>query len=165
MKIIMGKFNFKNETDFEKVKADAEALYPTIGEVHCPYFKEKIAFNAKGWRHLKFKSNQVARSREDQYARLKLLHFAPIVLQESRTVQGIYETRKFEMQNTNSRWENVLKDVTYYEFIAVMENIRVKVIIKYIIGGQKYFWSIIPYWRIDTYNSRRILHNIDHEDD
>jgi hypothetical protein len=71
------------------------------------------------------------------------------VLRESRTVQGIYETRRFEIQNINSRWENI----------------RVKVIIKQIIGGQKYFWSVIPYWRIDKDNSKRILHNIDHEDD
>ncbi len=40
----MGRFNFKDEEDFEKVKADAEAVYPTIGEIYCPYFKEKISF-------------------------------------------------------------------------------------------------------------------------
>jgi len=60
----MGKFNL-NEQDFKEVKAKAESFYETIGEVHCPYLKEKIAFNAKGLRHLKFKSDRQARSREE----------------------------------------------------------------------------------------------------
>ena len=53
----MGKFNFKDEVDFEEVKKKAEEFYSTIGEVRCPYFGEKIAFNAKGIKHLKFKSD------------------------------------------------------------------------------------------------------------
>ena len=56
----MAKFNFKDEKDFEKVSADAEAFYTTIGEVRCPYFGEKIAFNTTGFKHLKFKSDKVA---------------------------------------------------------------------------------------------------------
>jgi hypothetical protein len=161
----MGKFNFKDEDDFEKVKADAEAFYPTIGEVYCPYFKEKIAFNAKGFRHLKFKSDQVARVQKDQYTRLKLLKYVPIIIHNSRTLQGIRETRQFEIQKMNSRWEKVLKDVTTYEFIAIIENLRVKVLIKQVIGNQKYFWSVIPYWGIDKADNKRILHNMTNEDD
>jgi hypothetical protein len=160
----MGKFNLKDEHDFEKVKADAEAYYSAISEVYCPYFKEKISFNAKGLRHLKFKSDQVARTHEDQYTRLKLLRLAPMILQDSKTVQGIYETKKFEVQNMNSRWETVLKDVIFYEFIAVIENIRAKVIVKLVVGGQRHFWSIIPYWLIDKNNSKRILHNMTDDD-
>lgn len=161
----MGKFNIKDEADFEKTKADAEAFYATVGKVYCPYFKEKIAFNAKGLRHLKFKSDQVARTQEDQYTRLKLIRLAPMVLQDSKTVQGISEIRRFEMQKINSRWENVLKEVTFYEFAAVIDTVRVKVIIKCVAGGIKHFWSVIPYWRIDKQNSKRILHNLDHEND
>jgi hypothetical protein len=33
---------------FKKVKEEAESFYKQIGEIYCPYFKEKIAFNAKG---------------------------------------------------------------------------------------------------------------------
>ena len=58
-----------------------------------------------------------------------------------------------------------MKEVILYEFIAVLENVRVKVIIKEIEGGEKHFWSIIPYWDIDTINSRRILHGKDTEND
>ena len=96
----MGKFNFKNQEDFEKIKTEAEAFYATIREVFCPYFKEKIAFNVKGLKHLKFKSDRQARTNNDQYARLRLLRFAPEVLNNSHTVQGIWEIKRFEEQKT-----------------------------------------------------------------
>ena len=161
----MAKFNFKDEKDFEKVSADAEAFYTTIGKVRCPYFGEKIAFNTTGFKHLKFKSDKVARSRSEQYVRLKLLNLAPQVLTLSQTVQGIWKTKHFERIRVHSRTDTILKPVSYYEFIAVLENVRVKVIVKQVDGGQKFFWSIIPYWKIDSVNSRRILHGGELEHD
>ncbi|MFH1472931.1 MAG: hypothetical protein ABIF06_00755 [bacterium] len=161
----MGKFNFKDGSDFEKVKSDAEACYSSLGFIYCPYFSEKISFNAKGLKHLKFKEEGKARSRKDQYARLKLISLAPRVLELSKTVQGIWETKKFEIQKTHSRWEKVLKNVTFYEFIAVLDNIRLKVIVKQVYGGEKHFWSVIPFWKIDKENSKRILHSGNPEED
>lgn len=163
--LIMGKFNFKDGTDFDAVKAEAEEFYRPLSEIHCPYFGEKITFNAKGLRHLKFKSDQQARSRDEQYARLKLLHYAPEVLKKSCTVQGIWRTKKIEEQKTNSRWERIMKEVVFYEFIAVLDNVRVKVIVKEVQGGERHFWSVIPYWGIDKMNSRRVLHSGDPEHD
>jgi len=115
----MVKFNFSNN-DFIKIKDEAENFYKTIGEVNCPYLGEKIAFNIKGFKHLKFKSDRQARPYRDQYPRLKLLRLAPEVLRKSHTVQDILKVKRFEAQKTNSRWEHVLKDVTYYGFIAVL---------------------------------------------
>lgn len=160
----MGKFNFDN-TDFERIKKEAEEFYANLDSVYCPYFEGRVAFNAKGIRHLKFKSDEIARSREEQYPRLKLLHLAPEVLKLSKTVQGIWHTKCFETQKTNSRWEKNLKDVTFYEFMAVLKNVRVKIIIKEVLGGGKYFWSVIPFWGIDKTNSKRILHSGDPEHD
>ncbi|MDE2213412.1 MAG: hypothetical protein KGJ34_02690, partial [Patescibacteria group bacterium] len=99
------------------------------------------------------------RPRSEQYARLKLLYLAPQILKSSHTVQGIWRTKHFESQKTNSRWERVLKEVSYYEFVAVLDSVRVKVIIKEVVGGEKHFWSIIPFWRVDTQNGRRLLHS------
>lgn len=152
----MGKFNFNHE-EFEKVRSEAEKLYQTFDSVYCPYFSEKISFNVKGLRHLKFKSDQRARVQEDQYPRLKLLHLAPQILRKSHTLQGIWQTKQFENNNTNGQWKYLMKDMIFYEFIAVLENVRVKVIVKEVIGGEKYFWSIIPYWGIDKASSKRIL--------
>jgi len=160
----MVKFNF-NKDDFIKVKGEAENFYKTIGEIYCPFFGEKVAFDTKGLKHLKFKSDRQARPYRDQYPRLKLLCFAPEVLKKSHTVQGIWKVKRFEAQKTNSRWEHILKDVIYYEFIAVLENVRVKVIVKEVLGGEKHFWSVIPFWGIDKIARKRILHSGDLEHD
>jgi hypothetical protein len=155
----MGKFNLKNGKDFQKTKKEAELFYQEIEEVYCPYFKEKIKFNAKGLKHLKFKGDRTARSRSDQYTRLKLLFFAPEVISLSKTVQGIWDTKSFERVRVHSRTDTILKNISYYEFIAVLENTRLKVIIKQVGNGKKFFWSVIPYWKIDSKNSRRVLHS------
>lgn len=161
----MGKFNLKDEEDFEAVKTQAEEFYATINSVRCPYFQGDVAFNVKGIKHLRFKSDEVARPRQDQYPRLKLVHLAPEVLKLSRTVQGIWQTKCFETRKSHSRWNKVLKDVTFYEFVALLQNARMKVIVKEVSGGEKHFWSVFPFWRIDRVTSRRVLHSGDPEND
>ena len=160
----MGKFNFDNEK-FEKVKTEAEKLYETFDLVYCPYFTDKISFNAKGLRHLKFKSDQQARSNKDQYARLRLLYLAPKVLNKSHTLQGLWQTKQFEQYKTSGQWKYSMKEVNFYEFIAVLDNVCVKVIVKEVFGGEKHFWSIIPYWSINKIGSKRILHSGNPEHD
>ena len=119
---------------------------------------EKISFGAQGLEHLKFKRREKARPDKDQYMRFKLLHLAPEILKLSHTIQGILETNKFERVHLHSRTETILKPVTYYEFIAVMKRNRVRIIIKQIDGGQKFFWSIVPFWGMNTETMNRILH-------
>ena len=153
----MGKFNF-NQEEFEKIKVEAEKLYQTFGLVYCPYFQGKISFNAKGLKHLKFKSDKQARSQKDQYPRLKLLHFAPQVISKSHTVQGIWKTKKFEPHKTSGEWKYIMKSVVFYEFIAVLGSVRIKVIVKEVFGGEKYFWSIIPHWNVNKLLSKRVLY-------
>ena len=80
-------------------------------------------------------------------------------------MQGVWSLKRFEEQKTNNRWERIIKNVTYYEFIAVLDSVRVKVVVKEVTGGEKHFWSIIPFWGIDKNTSRRILHsgNLEHD--
>jgi hypothetical protein len=158
----MEKFNFKDEQDFQSVKSEAEVFYKSLGPIHCPYFNEGVIFNSKGWRHLGFRDENHIRPQADQYARLKLLKSVPEVIKSSHTIQGIWQTKVFEPLKTditNSIWSKVLKNSCFYEFIAVLNLIRLKVIVKQIETGEKYFWSVIPYWGIDKHNGMRILHS------
>jgi hypothetical protein len=133
--------------DFEGIIASGEALYRTFTSIRCPYFSDDVHFNTYGWEHLMFKQRGKARARQDKMMRLRLLHLVPEVLKLSRTVQGVWETRQFERVRMHSRTDTILKTVTYYEFIAVLHQVRIKVIVKQVDSGQKYFWSIIPLWR------------------
>lgn len=154
-----------NIENFEEIKTKGEILYKTIVEVHCSYFKEAVSFNAQGIEHLRYKQRNKARYDKDQYMRFKLIHLAPEVLKVSSSVQGILKTKSFVHSKINSRWEHILRPTTYYEFIAVIGKHRVKVIIKQIEDGKKIFWSIIPFWGMNTQTMTRILHDGNPEED
>ena len=156
IKIMMNRFNSEKEK--------AEEMYKTINVVYCPYFKEKISFNSQGLQHLKFKRREKARSVDDQYMRFKLLYLAPVILKQSHTLQGIWETKKFERIRVHSRVDIVLKPVIYFEFIALINRNRVKIIVKQIDGGEKYFWSIIPFWGMDMATKTRLFYEGDPEE-
>lgn len=138
--------------NFEKIKTKAEEIYAEIESVVCPYFgdSEPIAFNNKGIKHIKFKSERVARSRADQFIRLKHIHLVEKILEKSRTLQEYKEKQEFVDTKSNNRREKVLKIVKYYGFIAIVNDSgrmkRLKIVVRQEAGGEKHFWSIIPYW-------------------
>lgn len=146
------------DQEFNDVREKAESTYKNIGSVHCPYFQEKVNFNTDGLEHIKFKAWNKARRQSDQFMRLKLIHLAPEIVRNSRTLQGVWETKVPIRRKRHGQWESVFTTVTYYEFIAVLDTRRVKVIVKQILGGEKFFWTMIPFWRVDSFN-RRILHS------
>ncbi len=146
-----------------KRREEAELSYKNFGEVFCPYFNEKVHFNAKGLEHLKFKTRGKSRSSFDQFTRFKLLHLAPQVLQKSHTLQGIWETNLWESRKRHGAWEKVLKPVQYYEFVAVIAKVRIKIIVKRVEGGELHFWSLIPFWRMNEVTKSRKLHDGDLE--
>lgn len=146
------------DVEFAKVKAEAEVFYKAIQPIWCPYFQEKVNFNADGLKHIKFKQWNRARSRDDQFMRLKLIRLAPEIVKNSKTLQGIWETKLPIRRKRHGKWESAYMDVTYYEFIAVLERKRLKVIVKQVVGGQKLFWTLIPYWRTDDFH-KRVMHD------
>ena len=143
----------KNDT----ARTKGEWLYKTISLAYCPYLKENIAFNSKGLEHLKYHKHGKARNGEDQKRRFRILHLAPRVISESRTLQGISRQQVFERVRIHNRTETRLVGAVFYEFIAVMDNTRVKVIVKSVENGEKYFWSIFPYWKFNKRSNSREL--------
>jgi len=146
---MLGFFTMEfSDEEFLALKEKAQQTYKEFPTVHCPYFDEPVLFNKYGLEHLKFKKPRKARSKKDQFMRLKLLHLAPIIIRNSKTLQGIKESKSFERVRVHNRTDIIMKDVTYYEFIAIEQGKRVKIIVKQVEDGPKYFWSIIPYWDI-----------------
>jgi len=146
------------QEEFEKVKLEGETMYKSISSVYCPYFKSRIYFNVKGLEHLKFITRDKARLPQDQYMRFKLIKLAPLILGSSGTLQGIREIKSFEEVRVHSRSENMLLPISYYEFIAVIKKDRAKIIIKQVNSSELYFWSIIPFWRMNIQTKQRVLH-------
>ena len=144
---------------FETARETAETFYKTLGEVKCPYFQEKVAFNTKGLEHIKFQALRKARAQKDQYIRFRLLSLAPKIIQASNTLQGLSTRNVFEREKSHGRWQSTMRSVTYYEFVAVINGYRVRVVVKQVENGPKYFWSIIPFWKMDKITGQRLLHS------
>ena len=124
-----------NLEQFEKVKQEAETFYKTVDAVFCPYLKSKVNLNAKGLDHIKMKSWNKTRLVPDQYLRLKFLKLVPEVLQAAGTLQELHETKNFESIKNTGKWQHTLKTVAYYGFVAIVRNVKIKIIIKKVEGG------------------------------
>lgn len=146
---------------FEKVRIKAETFYATTEAAYCPYLQGHVSLNRKGFEHIKFKEWGKPRGLSDQYQRLKLLHLIPLVLTKSHTVQGLWYTKEWERQKKHARWQKLLREVVYYEFVAVVEKVRVKIIIKKVEDNAPFFWTLIPFWKTNKSTGARILHDTD----
>ena len=153
----MAPLEFTDE-EFNTILETAQEFYPDIGSVPCPYFRAPIQFNAQGLEHLRRKSWNRGRPRHDQFMRLKHLKMAPTILRLSSTVQGIHHGHERIRQHRHGRWEEVFSPATFYEFVAVIETRRFKIIVKQSPGKELVFWSLIPFWG-RTKQGIRVLHD------
>ncbi|MFH1048094.1 MAG: hypothetical protein V1732_00330 [Patescibacteria group bacterium] len=137
-----------NEKKFNLARQEAERYYESIGLVKCPYLKCDVHFNTEGFQHLLFKSWNRTRSRAEQYTRLRLISLAPKIISLSHTLQEYNECKVFARQKINSRWESKLKIIHYYVFAAIIKDVRIKIVVKEIKGGVKFFYSLYPSWKV-----------------
>ncbi len=127
-----------------------EEFYKKIGKIYCPYFKEDIHFTHEGLFHLKFKKKFKARVAKDSQVRFRLLPIAIKILGASHTLQGKVSRQSLEFRFVNARKEIAFRRVTYYEFIAILDQTKAKVILKQIEDEHKTFLSVIPLYKQKT---------------
>ncbi|PIS22853.1 hypothetical protein COT49_03030 [candidate division WWE3 bacterium CG08_land_8_20_14_0_20_40_13] len=109
-------------------------------EVSCPAFGgNKIYFNAKGINHLLYKGSRSRRDNKRIETNIRLLPRAIKVLQAMPYFQ----------EESNYKKENV--SYKFWAFEAVINDRRIKVVIRQVGNGQKHFWSVIPAWRKDRF--------------
>ncbi len=131
-------------------KEGNEKFYKEIVKTPCPYFKDDIHFSNEGFEHLRFKNYFTPRSNKDSAMRFSLLPSAIKIINSSHTLQGFTTRYRFEYRFINSRKERALLFIKYYEFIAILNERKMKVIVKQIENGRKSFLSIIPLFKEKT---------------
>lgn len=123
----------------QNIKEHAREFFKHHRFVSCPAFpKEKIIFNSKGLSHIFYKGASKASTRDiqDSTVRVNLLPHAHEVLKRMPLPQ--------EESNLTDKEGRVCR---YWAFEAVVDNRRVKVIVRQVGNGKKHFWSVIPAWR------------------
>ncbi|MCX6783694.1 MAG: hypothetical protein NT141_01290 [candidate division WWE3 bacterium] len=120
----------------DETKKNAKAFFKKHKSVKCPAFpKEKVYFNSRSLNHLFYEGAMSARPSKETETRVSLLPRAFLVLKRSSFWQ---EERIVDHKG---------EIMHYWSLEAVVEERRIKVIVRQKGGGRKFFWSVIPSWR------------------
>ena len=123
-----------------KFKDQIKKLFNQYKEIVCPAFlDEKIVFNAKGINHLIYKGNRSRREESRILANIRLL---------PRAVKMLLVMPLWQEENSYTK-DGVL--YKFWCFEAVVDDRRIKAIVRQVGNGRKHFWSVIPAWREDRY--------------
>jgi len=121
-----------------QLKQQTRKLFREVRAVQCPAFpKETVAFNSKGINHLFHKGTRTnrMRSRKEIAIRVKLLPRAIKLL----SLMPVYQ------QDVVFNIDG--KTLKFWSLEGVVDDRRIKVIVRQIGNGNKHVWSVIPDWR------------------
>lgn len=145
-------------SNYDKLREEAHNFYQKIEAVRCPALNnELVHFNAGGFNHLIYKGRRRERSKNDQITKFKLLPKAKTILEISTTYQEYDESLTTVRRKRFKKTAEETAPVKYWGFVAIIQNFRVKVIVRQIGNGQKQFWSVIPAWRTDHYRDIKLI--------
>ena len=139
-------------SNYEKLKEDTQKFYIEIKAIHSPALNEHIYFNSEGFNHIIFKKSRSEREKSSQMLRFKLIPLAKKLIEKSTTYQEFEETLKeFEIKSFKKRIKKT-KAVKYWGVIAIIENRKIKVILRKIgENGNIQFWSVVHAWVTNKY--------------
>ncbi len=139
-------------SNYEKIKEDSNQYYLKIGKIFCPALDSYIYFNAEGFNHIIFKGSRKERDKSSQILRFKLLPLAKKLASLTTTYQEFEDTLKeFTVKRFKKKIQET-KSVKYWGIIAIIENRKIKVIVRKIgENGQFHFWSVVPAWVTNKY--------------
>src|SRR3989344_2642932 len=121
-------------------KKQIKEIFDKTGQVSCPAFSgEEIIFNAKGINHLIYKGDRSRREMSRIKTNIRLL---------PRAIKLLGTATFYQEESSYKRERHVYR---FWAFEAVVEDRRIKVIVRQIGKGKKHFWRVIPAWRKDRF--------------
>jgi hypothetical protein len=139
-------------SNYQNLRESAQDFYNNINSVFSLALKEKITFSAKGFNHIVFKTARTEREKSSQILRFKLLPLAKKLIEISTTYQEFEETIGNFVTKKHKKKIKESRSVRYWGIIAIIDNRKIKVIIRKIgNNGSLHFWSIVPAWTTNKY--------------
>lgn len=136
-----------NELSYEEKREVAEFYYQSLGPINCPAIGEEIHFVfSEGFHHIVYKSKGSLRPQKDQIMRFSLLKRAVQLVSLTTTIQEFEEMTQSVMIKMNKEKINEYRLVKYWGLIAIIDNRKIKVVLRKIGNGATQFWSVIPAW-------------------
>ena len=120
----------------ELLKEQAWDFFQATKNINCPAFpNEKVYFNAKGLQHLFYKGS---RSKRDLKRIAKNIELLPRAVKMLKLMPLPQEEDSYSVHQ---------KKYKFWAFEGVVENRRIKVVVRQLGTGRKHFYSVIPAWR------------------
>jgi len=143
---MMDNKNIPTTEEYRKARNKAYEEYKGIGKVFCPYLNTDVHFTSDGFRHIIYKSKGKQRHFNTQILRFNLLSKAVEIIRRSHILQE-FDSIQSEMvvEDHNLKVSKIVK-VAYYGFIGIIDDWKIKVIVKKTGSGNPVFWSVIPNW-------------------
>jgi len=143
--------------DYNRTREKAFNYYKGIGVVFSPALKGKVHFDSQGFNHLIYKRKNKERNKREQVFKFKLINKARQIIEIATTFQE-YDEGLLEMQRKKYK-KRVLETIVvkYWGLVAVIDDYRIKVIIRQMGNGEKHFWSVIPAWTTKQYKGIKII--------
>ena len=124
----------------ENIKNQARELFKNTKSVPCPAFPgEEIVFNSKGLSHLFYKGSQKNASRPSKEAEVRI-SLLPRAMKVLKLMPLAQEESVFVAKDG--------KQVKYWDFEAVVDDRRIKVIVRQIGNGKKHFMTLVDYKKL-----------------
>lgn len=133
-------------SNYEKIRKDAEQYYRSLAEITCPALQETVFFSSGGFNHIVYKNHRNERDRSSQIMRFKLLARAEHLIRLTTTYQEHEETIQQVHVKKHKQKVCIAKPVHYWGLIAIIDNRKIKVILRKVGNGHLCFWSIVPAW-------------------
>ena len=144
-------------SNYENLRDDTRAWFQTLKPAFSPTLNEYVHFTSEGFEHIIYKRARAEREKSSQIMRFKLLPRAESLIELSTSYQEYEETIKsFEVKRRKKRLRES-KTVRYWGIIAIIENHKIKVIVRKIGNGQFHFWSIVPAWTTNKYRDAKFI--------
>ena len=131
-------------TDYAAAKSFASSFYSKIGRIKCPALDDEyVAFTRKGIGHILYKSS---RNHKDIVHRLSLLqHAEAIIMDPYAKIEYRLEDEK-EYLKKNGEYKLYEVKSQYWTFKKqINPSLTVKVVVRQVEQGGKYFYSIMKY--------------------
>lgn len=145
---------------YEKLKENARNDYNKLPEIICPALKLQVSFNGQGFNHIIFKNHRNERDKISQIMRFKLMKKAYYLIGVTTTIQEYESINKIFTVKKYKEKKIVNKEVFYYGFIAIIDDRKIKVILRKIGNGNLHFWSVIPSWTTNKKRDQKIIRNM-----
>ncbi len=134
------------EPDYYQIRKDANEYFMNLKAIQCPALELEVHFNSRGFNHIIYKKGNIERPRFEQIPRFQILAMAVKIISKTTTFQEFEEIQKELISWNKGRKTLKTKTISYWGLIAIIENKKIKVILRKIGNGHLHFWSIIPYY-------------------